>query len=128
VFVKRSCLDLTSGYNLIINLPRPTGDMLFPILDWMSRSDICPVLSSLILALNLGKIDINAAYSGETENTNLKFFGLTYKRRTKCWSLRLDISSRRQYLCTYTYGKCLGMGCIYVCHKISRNGYLCDTI
>jgi hypothetical protein len=38
---------------LTINLPRPTGDMLFPILDWMSRSDICPVLSSLILAVNL---------------------------------------------------------------------------
>jgi len=33
----------------------------------------------------------------------LDFFGLTYKRRTKCWSLRLDISSRRQYLCTCTY-------------------------
>ena len=49
----------TSGYNLIINLPTPTGDMLFPILDWMSRSDIFPVLSSLILAVNLRKIDAN---------------------------------------------------------------------
>ena len=57
--IKRSCLDLTSGYNLIINLPRPTGDMLFPILDWMSRSDIFPVLSSLILAVNLRKIETN---------------------------------------------------------------------
>jgi hypothetical protein len=56
---KRSCLGLTSGYNLTINLPRPTGDMLFPILDWMSRSDICPVLSSLILALNLGKGELS---------------------------------------------------------------------
>ena len=56
---KNSCLDLTSGYNLTINLPRPTGDILFPILDWMSRSDIFPVLSSLILAVNLGKIDTN---------------------------------------------------------------------
>jgi hypothetical protein len=51
---------------------------------------------------NLSK-PVTAAYSGETENTNFEFFGLTYKRRTKCWSLRLDISSRRQYLCTFTY-------------------------
>ena len=48
---------------------------------------------------NLSK-PVTTANSGETENTN---FGLTYKRRTKCWSLRLDISSRRQYLCTCTY-------------------------
>ena len=49
----------TSGYNLTINLPRQTGDILFPILDWMSRSDIFLVLSSLILAVNLRKIDTN---------------------------------------------------------------------
>ena len=51
---------------------------------------------------NLSK-PVTAAYSGETENTYFEFFGFTYKRRTKCWSLRLDISRRRQYLCTYTY-------------------------
>jgi hypothetical protein len=33
-------LHLTSGYNLTINLPRPTDDMVISILDWMSRSDI----------------------------------------------------------------------------------------
>ena len=51
---------------------------------------------------NLSK-PVTAAYTGETENSNFDFCGLTYERRTKCWSLRLDISSRRQYLCTYTY-------------------------
>jgi hypothetical protein len=40
---------------------------------------------------NLSK-PVTAAYSGKTE-----------LRRTKCWSLSLDISSRKQYLCTYTY-------------------------
>ena len=51
---------------------------------------------------NLSK-PVTAAYTGETENSNFDFCGLTYERRTKCWSLRLDISSRRRYLCTYTY-------------------------
>jgi hypothetical protein len=34
-------------------------DMVISILDWMSRSDIFPVLSSLILAVNLKKIETN---------------------------------------------------------------------
>jgi hypothetical protein len=46
---------------------------------------------------NLSK-PVTAAYSGETENANFEFFGLTYKRRTKCWSLRLDISAMAIYV------------------------------
>jgi hypothetical protein len=32
---------------------------------------------------NLSK-PVTAAYSGEKDNTNFEFFGLTYKRKTKC--------------------------------------------
>ena len=69
---KRSHLDWTSGYNLTINLPRTTGDILFPILDWMSRNDIIPVLSSLILAVNLEKM-IQIALNEQTNASSFLF-------------------------------------------------------
>jgi hypothetical protein len=94
---------------------------------------------------NLSK-PVTAAYSGETENTNFEFFGLTYKRRTKYWSFLHHKGPTVQifwwglipleYFIFLSNGKQIPYNCLFSREQTLafiyatkfRNGYLCDTI